>query len=145
MSDNVVPLDYALIEFPGNQFKGEIAPEILRLVEEGLIRIIDLVFITKDKSGIYTVLELNDLSDELYSQFAPLTEHLAPLFTAEDVANLAAGVPANSAVLVALWQNIWTEKFRRAVANANGKILVHERIPADVLNEVMAEVAAAKK
>jgi uncharacterized membrane protein len=145
MDENIVPLDYAVIEFPGNQFKGEIAPEIYRLVEEGLIRIIDLVFISKDKQGNFTLLELNDLTDEQYSQFAPLTEHLAPLFTAEDVASLAASVPANSSALAVLWQNVWTEKFRRAVANANGKVRVHERVPADVLNEVMAEVAAAKK
>lgn len=145
MNENVVPLDYAVIEFQGNKFTGEIAPEIYRLVEEGLIRIIDLVFISKDKKGNFTVLELNDLSKEEYSQFAPLTEHLDPLFTAEDVASLAANVPANSSALAVLWQNIWTDKFRRAVANANGKIRVHERVPADVLNEVMAEVAAAKK
>jgi hypothetical protein len=87
---------------------------------------------------------LNDLPKEQYSQFVPLTKHLAPLFTAEDVTSLAAITPANSSTLVVLWQNIWTEKFRRAVANANGRIRVHERIPADVLNEVMAEVAAAK-
>jgi hypothetical protein len=145
MSENVVPLDYALIEFPGNQFKGEIAPEIYRLVEEGLIRIVDLVFISKDKQGNFTLLELNDLPDEQYSQFAPLTEHLASLFTAEDVASLAASVPANCSALVMLWQNIWTERLRRAISNANGRLVAHERIPADVLNEVMAEVAAAKK
>jgi uncharacterized membrane protein len=145
MNENVVPLDFAVIGFPGNKFTGEIAPEIYRLVEEGLIRIIDLVFISKEKSGNFTVLELNDLTDEQYSQFAPLTEHLAPLFTAEDVASLAASVPDNSSALLVLWQNVWTEKLRLAIANANGKLIAHERIPAEVLNEVMAEVAAAKQ
>jgi uncharacterized membrane protein len=145
MNENVVPLDYAVIEFTGNQFKGEIAPEIYRLVEEGLIRIIDLVFISKDKNGNFTVLELNELSDEQYSQFAPLTEHLDPLFTDEDVASLAASVPANSSALAVLWQNVWTEKLRRAIANADGRLVAHVRVPADVLNEVMAEVAAAKQ
>jgi uncharacterized membrane protein len=140
---NVVPLDYAVIEFPGNKFTGEIAPEIYRLVEEGLIRIIDLVFISKDKQGNFTVLELNDLTDEEYAQFAPLTEHLAPLFTAEDVASLAASVPANTSALAVLWQNVWSEKLRRAIANAKGKLVAHVRVPAEVLNEVMAEVAAA--
>lgn len=85
------------------------------------------------------------MPDDQYAQFVPLAEHFDPLFTAEDVANVAKAVPANSSALVILWQNVWTEKFRRAVANANGSILVHERIPAEVLNEVMGEVAAAKK
>lgn len=141
---NVVPLDYAVIGFPGNKFKGEIAPEIYRLADEGLIRIIDVVFISKDKQGQYTVLELNDLPDDQYAQFAPLTEHMDPLFTPEDVASLAESVPADSSALVLLWQNVWTDKFRRAVANADGQVLVHERIPAEVLNEVLAEVAAQK-
>lgn len=142
--ENVVPLDFAVIGFPGNKFKGEIAPEIYRLAEEGLIKIIDVVFISKDKDGQFTALELNDLTDEEYAQFVPLAEHMDPLFTAEDVASLAGSVPAGSSALVLLWQNVWTEKFRRAVANADGVVLVHERVPAEVLNEVMAEIAAQK-
>jgi uncharacterized membrane protein len=140
--ENIVPLDYAIVGFRGNKFKGEIAPEIYRLADEGLIRIIDLVFISKDEQGQHTALELNDLSDEEYAQFVPLTEYIAPLFTPEDVDTLAAFVPAGNAAMIILWQNIWTEKLRRAVQNADGEILVHERVPAEVLNEVMAEIKA---
>jgi hypothetical protein len=141
---NIVPLDFAVIGFRGNKFNGEIAPEIYRLVDEGLVRIIDIVFISKDKQGQYTALELNDLSDEERAQFTPITENMDPLFTSEDVGTLAASVPDDSAAMILLWQNIWTEKFRRAVANANGEVLVHERVPAEVLNEVMAELTAAR-
>jgi hypothetical protein len=143
-NENVLPLEYALIEFPGNKFTGEIAPEIYRLVEDGYIRIIDVVFISKDDKGLYTALELNDLPDEQYAQFAPLTEHLDPLLTDEDVASLAESVPPNTSSLALLWQNVWTEKFRRAVKNANGRLVVQERIPAEVVNEVMAEIATTK-
>jgi uncharacterized membrane protein len=142
--DNLVPLDYAVIGFPGNKFKGEIAPEIYRLAEEGLIKIVDVIFISKDKDGQFTALELNDLTDEEYAQFVPLAEHMDPLFTPEDVASLAESVPPNCSALVLLWQNIWTQKFRRAVANSNGQLLVHERVPAEVLNAVMDELAAQK-
>jgi uncharacterized membrane protein len=142
--ENLVPLEYAVVGFRGNQFKGEIAPEIYRMVEEGLIKILDLVFISKDKDGQFTSLELNDLSDEQYVRFVPLAEHIDPLFTAEDVTTMAASVPPNCSALVLLWQNIWTEKLRRAVANANGELLVHERIPAAVLNEVLAEIEAQR-
>ncbi len=55
--ENVVPLDFAVIGFRGNKFNGEIAPEIYRLVSEGLVDIIDLVFISKDKDGQYTSFE----------------------------------------------------------------------------------------
>ena len=141
--ENVVPLDYAVIDFRGNKFNGEIAPEIYRLASEGLIEVIDIVFISKDKDGQYTSFELNDLSSEEYEQFVPLAEHWESMLTAEDVATLAESVPADCSALVLLWKNIWTEKFRRAVKNSNGEILVHERVPADVLNEVMAEIKAA--
>lgn len=142
--ENIVPLDYAVVGFRGNKFNGEIASEIYQLVDEGLIRIIDLVFLSKDKEGQYTALELNDLSDEEYVQFVPLAQHMDPLFTPEDVGTLAAQVPADSAAMIILWQNIWTDKLRRAVANANGELLLQERVPAEVLNEVMAEIKATR-
>jgi uncharacterized membrane protein len=139
-----IPLDVALIDFPGNQFKGEIVPEIYRLVEQGIIRIIDVVFISKDKDGGFTALELNDLDEESYRQFVPFGKQIESLFTSEDVENAAKGVPPNSSALLLLWQNTWSEAIRRAVKNANGRLVMHERIPADVLDEVMQEVAAAK-
>jgi len=141
---NIVPLDYAVIGFRGNKFNGEIAPEIYRLADEGLVRIIDIVFIAKDKEGQFTALELNELSDEERAQFTPISDNIDPIFTPEDVSTLAAYVPPDSAAMILMWQNIWTEKFRRAVANSNGEILVHERVPTEVLNEVMAEIRAAR-
>jgi uncharacterized membrane protein len=141
--ENVVPLDYAVIGFPGNKFNGEIAPEIYRLASEGLIEIVDIVFISKDKDGQHTSFELNDLSPEEYAQFAPLAEHWQSMLTPEDVETMASYVPADCSALVLLWKNIWTEKFRRAVKNSNGVVLAHERVPAEVLNEVMAEIKAS--
>jgi hypothetical protein len=140
-----IPLDYAVIGFAGNKFKGKIAEEVYRLVETGMIRVVDLVFISKDADGGYTTAELNDLPEEVYRHFIPFGEHLTPLFTPEDVDGLAQGIPPDCAALLMLWQNTWTENFRRAVENANGTLLMHERIPGDVLDEVMKEIAAAQQ
>jgi len=74
----------------------------------------------------------------------PLAEHMDPLFTAEDVASIAESVPPDCTALVLLWQNIWTEKLRRAVADSKGQLLMQERVPAETLNAVMAEVAAQR-
>lgn len=144
MISTEIPLDYAVIGFPGNQFSGEIAPELRRLVEQGLIRIVDLVFITRDPEGNVATIELNDLPEDLYRHFIPFGEHLAPLFTTEDVEAAAQSVPADCSALFVLWQNVWTENFRRAVKNSNGLLLVHERIPAEVLEEVVEEIATAQ-
>jgi hypothetical protein len=143
MLSREVPLDYAVIKFPGNQFKGEIAPEIYSLVDQGLIRVVDIAFISKDIDGQFTALELNDLPEDVYRQFVPFGAQLESLFTAEDLETAASYVPADCAALMLLWQNVWTEKFRRAVSNASGQILVHERVPAEVLNEIVDDVAVA--
>ena len=137
-----VPVDFAVIKFPGNQLKGEIAPEIYQLVEDGLIRVVDVMFISKDKDGGFTALELNDLPEDLYRQFVPFGEQLTALFTDEDVETAAELVPPDSAALVLLWQNVWTERLREAVRHAGGQLVSHERIPAYVMMEVFDEMKA---
>jgi uncharacterized membrane protein len=139
-----VPLDLALIVFPGNKFKGEIVPELYSLVDREIIRIVDLVFISKNKDGGFTAIELNDLDEESYRQFIPIGNQLDPLFTSEDIENAAQAVAPDSSALFILWQNTWSETFRRAVKNADGQLVMHERVPAQVLDEVMQEVAAAQ-
>jgi hypothetical protein len=58
------PVEYLVVEFPGNQFKGEIAPALANLIEKGTIRIIDLLFVKKDAEDNVTAFELSDLADE---------------------------------------------------------------------------------
>jgi hypothetical protein len=138
-----VPVDFAVIEFPGNEIRGELAPEIYRLVEQGYVRVVDIVMISKDTEGQFTAVELNELPEDLYRQFMPFDEQLAPLFTDEDIETAASYVRNNTAALILLWQNIWTENFRRAVQNANGRIITHERIPTFVMQEVLNEINTA--
>jgi len=103
---------------------------VLGLAKEKVVNLMDAIAITKTAEGKLIV---------------PLREHLALLLTEEDVDSLAARVPADSAALILLWQNTWTENIRRAIANANGKLLGQERIPAKVVDEVMAEMTASKE
>jgi len=142
MAEDNFPVDWALIGFPGNQFRGEIATEIARLVDAGLIRVVDALVISKDIDGDFTAFELNDLPEDEYRQFLPLTNHLGSLFTPEDVETAGAGVPPNCSALLILWQNIWTAQFRQAVVKANGMLLDQDRIPAEVWSEVRAEIKA---
>jgi hypothetical protein len=142
MTENNVPVDYAIIGFAGNQMKGDIAAELAKLVESNLIRVVDALVISKDVDGQFTAFELNDLPEDQYSQFLPITDNIGGLFTAEDVETAAAQVPANCSALLLIWQNIFSAQFRRAVANANGILLAQDRIPAEVWNEVQAEIKA---
>ena len=65
------PLEYALIEFKGNQFSGKIVPELLDLAERNIVRFVDIVFISKDEDGAVQTIELNDLDAALYKRVRP--------------------------------------------------------------------------
>lgn len=140
--DASIPVEYAVIGFRGNKFNGEVAPEIYRLADEKIVRIVDVVFISKDKDGGYTALELNDLTDEEYAQFVPLSEHMDPLFTPEDVGSLSQLVPPDCSAMILLWQNMWANRFREAATKAGGELLAYERVPVEVMQEVVAEMEA---
>ena len=70
------PLEYALVEFKGNEFSGKIVPELLDLAERGIVRFVDIVFIQKEKDGSVRTVELNDLDPKSYKMFVPMGKHV---------------------------------------------------------------------
>jgi uncharacterized membrane protein len=145
------PLDYLVVGFPGNQFKGEIAPAINAARAKGIIRIVDLVFVMKDKDGATATLEIKDLSEEIREEFAGFSEEVEGLFTAEDIATLTEELPPNNSALIVLFENTWAIKIKEALINAKGVLITQGRIPQelhadidDVLDAHMEANAALK-
>jgi hypothetical protein len=136
------PVELLVIKFPGNEFRGEIAPALRELVENGTIRIIDLLFIKKDAEGKVTANELTDLAPDLYAVFDPLVSDIEGLLADDDVQALAGALENNSSAGVLLFENVWATRFRDAVLNANGQLVLSERIPRSVIE---AATAAAKE
>ena len=102
---SIGPVEYIIIGFPGNDFHGEIVPEIAKLVDSGTIRIVDLVFISKDDDGSFVVLEADE--DDGVSVFASLDGEVGGFIGDEDIAHAAASIePGNSAALL-LWEDLW--------------------------------------
>jgi hypothetical protein len=132
------PIELLVVKFPGNQFKGEIAPALQELVENGTIRIIDLIFAIKDEEGTLAVLELNDLGDEKLAVFAPQPSELSGTLTEEDAHSLAGGLENNSSAAILLFENTWATRFADAMRNANGQLILSERIPRAVIDELIA-------
>ncbi len=132
------PVELLAVRFPGRQFKGEIIPALQELIDKGIIRIIDILFVTKDEDGKSTTIELNDLDDERYAVFDPIVSDVNGLLTEEDVLQLTRNMENNSAAAVMLFENVWATKFRDAVVNAKGEIIMIERIPKQVIDEVKA-------
>ena len=139
------PIELLVVKFPGNQFKGEIAPALQELVENRTIRVIDLIFAMKDEEGTLAILELNALGDETLAVFEPEPSELSGSLTEDDARSLSGGLENNSSVAILLFENTWATKFVEAMRNANGELVMIERVPRAVIDELIAEVAATKQ
>ncbi len=131
--DEIGPVDYAVIAFPGNQFKGEIAPALADLVEAGTIRLIDVAFISKDKDGDVSAFELSELAPDVQEALDALNIEVEGLFNDDEL--LAAGQelePDSSAALL-VWENVWARTVAQAIRDAGGVLVAFERIPHDVV------------
>ena len=135
------PVEVLVLRFPGNEFKGEIIPALRDLVETDTIRIIDALFAIKDENGEATVLEMAELDPEVYGEIDVVVAELNGLLTEEDVQKMTANIPPNSSAAIMLFENVWATRFRDAVLNANGEIVLAERIPKAVIDEMVAEHA----
>ena len=136
------PIELLVVKFPGNQFKGEIAPALQELVENGTIHVIDLIFAIKDEEGTLAVLELNDLGDEKLAVIAPVESELSGTLTEDDARSLTGGLENNSSAAIMLFENTWAARFAEALRGANAELILNERIPRVVIDELIAELAA---
>jgi hypothetical protein len=138
------PVELLVVKFPGNQFKGEIAPALTDLVEQGTIRVIDILFVNKDADGTVEMVEINDLDDDNYTVFDPVVSDVTSLLTADDVAAFSAALEPNSSAALLLFENSWATRFRDALVNANAELVVSERLPRAAVEALLAERVAAE-
>ncbi len=136
------PVEYALVAFEGNKFSGEIVPELLDLAERGIVRFVDIIFIRKDADGSTQTVELNDLDEKGYKMFVPLGEQVTSLFSEEDLEHAASALPDNCSGALFLWENLWADNLRKAVAASGGVLVERGQIPAEVVEQVKQELAA---
>jgi uncharacterized membrane protein len=136
------PIDFIALEFPGNRFKGEILPDLFELVDKDIIRIIDLVIITKDQDGQVAVRELRELDPAHIEIFSPLNAEVNQMITQSDIDMIAEKLADNSTAGILLIENLWAKKTQQAMMDANGRLLMFERIPHDVVEEALADIAA---
>jgi Family of unknown function (DUF6325) len=135
------PIDFIALEFPGNRFRGEILPDLLELVDKGIIRIIDLVVIMKDQ-GEVMVRELRELDAAHIAMFDPLHADVSQMITRADIDMIAAQLAENSTAGIMLIENLWAKKTQQAMLDANGRLVMFERIPHDAVEEALADIAA---
>ncbi len=137
------PVEELIVRFPGNQFKGEIIPALHQLIDTGTVRIIDIAFVHKDANGKVTTIELDQLPPEEYAKFDPLVGTLGGYFSDDDFVELSRQLENDSSAVFMLFENTWATRFRDALHDAQGEIVLLERIPKAVIDEMIAEQAAA--
>jgi uncharacterized membrane protein len=134
------PVEYVIIGFPGNQFTGEIAPELARLIERDVVRIIDLVFIGKDDAGNVVVIEVDE--DAGLSAFAMLDGEIGGVIGDEDVQHAAEAIEPGSSALLIVWEDTWAAPLVQAIRNSGGVLLEGSRIPAELMDDAEALLAS---
>ena len=137
-----LPLEYALIKFEDAKPTGKIVPELLDLAARGIVRFVDIVFIQKEADGNTRTVELNDLDPESYAMFVPMGEHVASLFTTDDLEIAARKLPNGSAALLILWENLWVANLRQAVASAGGELVERAQIAPEAVEEFVQAMSA---
>jgi len=135
------PIEYIVVGFPDNGFNGEIAPELAKLIDSGTVRILDLIFVTKDAAGEVAAFEFDQL-DELKA-FADLEGDIGGILSDEDVAYVGAALEPGSSAGLIVWEDLWAAPFAAAVRDSGGVLLEGGRIPYELAQEALAAIESA--
>ncbi len=131
---SIGPVEYMIVAFPGNEFKGEILPELARLQDTKTIRIIDLAIVVKDEDGKAEALEVTDLDSEFGNALSSLLgNESGGLLNTDDLMSAADELENNSSAALLVWEDVWATKLRDAIVNAGGELWDLERVPGEVV------------
>ena len=137
--DELGPVDYVIVEFPAgaSNFTGEMAKELLALVDRGIIRVIDVLILTKSEDGTVEAMELSDIEE--LGELETLEADLAELLAEDDVEHLAAAMDPGSTAGVLIWENLWAAPFASAARRSGGQLIANGRIP---IQAIIASIEA---
>jgi Family of unknown function (DUF6325) len=137
--DELGPVDYLIVEFPAgaSNFSGEMAKELVALVDAGTIRVIDILILIKDEDGSIEAMELSDIEE--LGELQVLEKELAELLAADDVVHLAAAMDPGSVAGVLIYENVWAAPFAAAARRSGGQLIANGRIP---IQAIIASIEA---
>ena len=137
--DELGPVDYVVVEFPAGEsnFTGEMAKELVALVESGTIRVIDVLILTKDQDGTVEPMEFSDIGE--LGELQKVEAQLAELLAEDDVVHLAAAMEPGSTAGVLIWENLWAAPFAAAARRSGGQLIANGRIP---IQAIVASIEA---
>jgi hypothetical protein len=137
----VVPIEYLVVAFPDGNISDEIAPELADLVDKKVIRVLDIVFVTKDTSGEIDVLEFDELENMV--GFAEIDGEVGGLIGPDDLDFVASELDPGAAAAVLLVEDLWAASLASALDRSGGVLLEGARIPQDLLDAEILALAAS--
>ena len=136
------PIDYIVVEWPGRQPQGELAPLLLDLVDRGLVRILDIALMVKAEDGSYASIDLGELDGD----FAEFEGASSGLLTDEDLQAAAASLEPGTSAAVLMWENRWAAPVAVALRKSGGQLVASGRIEIQAILaalDALEEAAAA--
>jgi Family of unknown function (DUF6325) len=133
--EDLGPIDYLIVEFPGNQMTGEGLPILVELVDRGIIRILDLVFVRKDADGSTDVVTVGDFDGDGTLDLAVFHGASSGLLDDSDVADASGALEPDTSAAILLYENRWAAPFAAALRSGGGQLVARGPIPMDALLE----------
>ncbi len=140
----VGPVEYLVVAFPGSRFTGAIAPALAEAVASKAVRILDLTFVYRTEDGAIETVELEDLDPDDLVSFEPVEGEVTGMLNSEDIRTLGEGVPPGSSAALIVWEDLWALPITEAVRASGGRLVAHERIPAEVAEAAVAAAATER-
>jgi len=133
--DVLGPVDYLVVEFPVDRanFSGEMAAELAALVERGLVRVLDLVIMSKDSEGEVAIDEIQDVDESMLGQLRAFEADLALLLAEEDLEAIGKVLEPGNVAAVLVFENSWAAPFASAVRRSGGQLVADGRVHTQAL------------
>ncbi len=137
------PIDYLVVEFPGSRMNGEAFPELVKLVDLGIIRVLDLVFVTRGTDGSVAAIEIADLDGDGQLDLAVFEGARSGLLEQDDIEEASSILEPGSSAGILVFENLWAVPFARAVRHGGGQLVASGRIPIQAILARLDEAEAA--
>ena len=132
------PVDYIVLEWPGRQPQGDVAPLIVDLVDRGTIRVLDVAFMVKNEDGSVESIELGELEDGGFGEFEGAS---SGLIGQDDLEEAAAALDPGTSAAVLIWENRWAAPVAIALRRSGGQLVASGRLP---IQSIVASLEAVE-
>ena len=136
------PVELVVLRFDGTDFEGDVLREIQKVVDNGTIVVIDILLAVRIGDDPVRVIEVQELEDPILQRWEPIITDAGNLLTADDAERLSADLAPDSAVALLMFEHRWVAGVADAIERAGGRVLMTERIPRAVIDQLVAEIAA---